>query len=282
MNSLRTYIFFAIGLFAVLLLVPKAPIDPWGLINLYSLLRLFLILTVLQIISYVIMNFFKGHHGGFLLGFFGGLVSSTALSASLAKQSHRSTEDEIRLLSLSYLSALLGMAAEGLVLVYVGLDEMHWSLVWIFAGPLAVTIVLLAGRIRRLREITFQENTLPTMNIKSLLTLGFVVAGFLILSKVLQNVLGNSGQFLLTFLVCLFEFHGSVIGNVALHQQELITVKTLGNLLAVGLMASYLAKMVLVISLGDTRLRNKVVKYSILLIFSLGIGWGMSVNFGIS
>ncbi|MBO9666480.1 MAG: DUF4010 domain-containing protein, partial [Bdellovibrio sp.] len=275
MKLLWPYLLTAAAILSALFFVPKEPIDPWGLISLYSLLRLLLLLMVIQILSYTIMTYLKGHKGGFLLGFLGGLISSTALTASLAKQSHDCSEDEVRLLSLAYLSALLGMVVEGLILVFVGVGEMHWELLWVFAGPILMTVGLLIWRVRKLQEIKFQEGALPPMGVGALIILGLVVAAFLILSKLLQKTLGQTGQFVLTFLVCLFELHGSIIGNVQLHERNIIDIRTLGNLIALGLFSSYLAKMSLVLFMGSDSLKKRVAKYSLWLMVSLFVGWGI-------
>jgi uncharacterized membrane protein (DUF4010 family) len=106
MKYLRPYILLLLVLSLLLAISPSHPVDPWELVNPRKLVQLIFTLTVLQILGALLMTFFKGSVGGGAYGFFGGLISSTALTASLAKQSQKGDEDDIRLLSLSYLSAL--------------------------------------------------------------------------------------------------------------------------------------------------------------------------------
>ncbi|WP_374074645.1 DUF4010 domain-containing protein [Bdellovibrio bacteriovorus] len=272
-KSLKYFGVLVVAIALVLVWVPRQSVDPWGLVNPYKILQLILFLSLIQVLSALVMRIFSKRFGGIALGFVGGLISSTAFTASLAKQSHEASEDEVRLLSLSYLSALLGMALEALLLVFLGLTEKHWVLLYIFGAPILMTLFLIVHRAKTLSHVVFDEDPIPTLGVTSLLTLSLFVAIFLILSKVLQRVLGPYGLYLLTFFVCLFELHGSIIGNVQLHESDVLSVKSLGHLLALGILASYLAKMTLIIVFANEGLRRRVVSYSLKLVLSLAVGW---------
>ncbi|MFM6927010.1 MAG: DUF4010 domain-containing protein [Bdellovibrio sp.] len=275
MKFLRSYVLLLVVLGSLLFIAPGHPIDPWGLINPHKIIQLIFTLTLLQILGAVLMHFFKGSVGGGTFGFFGGLISSTALTASLAKQSQSGDEDDVRLLSLSYLSALFGMILEGAILVYVGLTEVHWEIFWVFSGPIIATMFLLFVRVRSLQRINFDDSSVSTVHPASILKLGILIAVFLALSKILQHQLGTSGQFLLTFLTCLFEMHGSVIGNVQLHESNILNLKVLGHLIAVGIVASYIAKWALVMFLGSPGFKRRASKYTGILLAAHLVGWAL-------
>lgn len=275
MKYLRPYILLLLVLSLLLAISPSHPVDPWELVNPRKLVQLIFTLTVLQVLGALLMTFFKGSVGGGAYGFFGGLISSTALTASLAKQSQKGDEDDIRLLSLSYLSALFGMILEGVILVYVGLTEIHWEIFWVFSGPIIATVFLLFVRVRSLQKINFDDNDVAAVHPASILKLGVLIAVFLALSKFLQSYLGTSGQFLLTFLTCLFELHGSIIGNVQLHEQNVLTIQILGHLIAVGILASYLAKWALVMFVGSPGFKRRASKYTGILLTAHLVGWGV-------
>jgi len=275
MKFLRSYVLLLVILGVLLFISPGHPIDPWGLLNPRKVIQLIFILTLLQILGAVLMNFFKGSIGGGTFGFFGGLISSTALTASLAKQSQKGDEDDIRLVSLCYLSALFGTILEALIMVYVGLTEVLWEVFWVFSGPVIATLILLFVRVRSMQHINFDDNDAFVVHPVSILKLGVLIAVFLALSKVLQTQIGTSGQFLLTFLTCLFELQGSIIGNVQLHEMNILDLKILGHLIAVGILASYLAKWALVMFVGSPGFKHRASKYTGILLAAHLVGWGV-------
>jgi uncharacterized membrane protein (DUF4010 family) len=113
------------------------------------------------------------------------------------------------------------------------------------------------------------------LSISSVLKLALFILIILAVSKILQNVVGEYGIYALTFLVCLFELHGSIIANVQMHEVGDLSVRALGHTLMLGLLASYLAKMTLVILLGRKDLKLRVVKYTTYLVVSLLAGWSI-------
>lgn len=272
-RSLMPFLLLVVVISIGMLWVPRYAIDPWGVLNPYKLLQLIFLLSVIQILSAFLMRFFNRRFGGIALGFLGGLISSTAFTASLSKQSHQSTENEVRLLSLSYLSALLGTALEACGLAFLGASEFHWELGFIFMGPLVVTLLLIVWRARTLREVHFTNSSNSALSVTSVIKLSFFILIILAVSKVLQNAVGEYGVFVLTFLVCLFELHGSIIANVQMHEAGDLTVRALGHSIMLGLLASYLAKMTLVILLGRRDLGIRVKKYTVYLVSALLVGW---------
>lgn len=274
-RSLMPFLLLVVVISLSMLWVPRYAIDPWGVLNPYKLLQLIFLLSMIQILSAFLMRFFNRRFGGIAVGFLGGLISSTAFTASISKQSHQSTEDEVRLLSLSYLSALLGTALEACGLVFFGAAEPHWEVAFIFAGPLLMTLGLIVWRARSLRTVQFTNSNGSALGVSSVIKLAFFILIILAVSKVLQSAVGEYGVFVLTFLVCLFELQGSVIANVQMQEAGDLTLRALGHTIMLGLLASYLAKMTLVMFLGRRDLGVRVIRYTIFLVSSLMAGWAV-------
>jgi uncharacterized membrane protein (DUF4010 family) len=76
-----------IATFIVLPLLPNRAIDPWGALNPYSLWLLVLLISSLSLIGYVGSRWLGAGRGIVLTGVTGGLVSSTAVTLSFARQS---------------------------------------------------------------------------------------------------------------------------------------------------------------------------------------------------
>lgn len=76
-----------IATFIVLPLLPNRTVDPWGALNPYSLWLLVLLISSLSLIGYVGSRWLGADRGIVLTGLTGGLVSSTAVTLSFARQS---------------------------------------------------------------------------------------------------------------------------------------------------------------------------------------------------
>ncbi len=76
-----------VATFIVLPLLPNRAIDPWGALNPYSLWLLVLLISSLSLVGYVGSRWLGADRGIVLTGVTGGLVSSTAVTLSFARQS---------------------------------------------------------------------------------------------------------------------------------------------------------------------------------------------------
>src|SRR5579885_2820405 len=76
-----------IATFVILPLLPDRPIDPWQALNPYSLWLLVLLISSLSLVGYVATRWLGAGRGTMLTGLTGGLVSSTAVTLSFARQS---------------------------------------------------------------------------------------------------------------------------------------------------------------------------------------------------
>jgi len=76
-----------IATFIILPILPDKTIDPWDALNPQSLWLLVLLIAGLSLVGYVLTRLLGAHRGIPLTGLSGGLVSSTAVTLSFARQS---------------------------------------------------------------------------------------------------------------------------------------------------------------------------------------------------
>jgi uncharacterized membrane protein (DUF4010 family) len=76
-----------IATFIVLPLLPNLPIDPWEALNPYKLWLLVILISALSLVGYVAVRWLGSAHGTAVTGLAGGLVSSTAVSLTFARES---------------------------------------------------------------------------------------------------------------------------------------------------------------------------------------------------
>ena len=77
--------------FIILPVVPHRTVDPWGVLNPYVMTWLVILISSLSFLGYVITRWLGAGRGTVITGLAGGLVSSTAVSLSLARRSHDET-----------------------------------------------------------------------------------------------------------------------------------------------------------------------------------------------
>ncbi len=264
-------------LFLTLLLLlacflPSNPIGPWKILNPRKIASTVFALAYIQILGALISQIIGSKVGAVLAGFFGGLISSTATTASLARKSKSSSLGVQSTETLIFLSATLAMLFEGIAVTFWGLQEYHYSLFLIFLGPFLVSMALIFVISKKSIGTQSTAERLP-LEILPIIRLSIFIIAILLLSKTLQKIFGHSGLIILTFMVSLFEIHGSIIANIQLHNMGAFSVQQLGSLLAISVAASYLSKLFLIFTLGSPELKSQAIKYTSLLFLSLILSW---------
>lgn len=260
---------------SLLFILPNRALDPWGLFNAYKLITLIFALTLLQGLGVLFSHLPGVKAGAILTGLFGGIISSTATTAALARQSRQdsiNSKKSTRVESLIFLSATAAMLLEGLSILAIGATEIPTSILLIFAGPLLATTLLIVLQSRHIDGTESQMKS-AEFEIRPILTLAAFIVAILAASKALQVSFGQSGLSTLTFLVSLFEIHGSLIANIQLYEAGEFDVHTLGDLLAISITASYVSKLFLIYTLGSRILARRTLKLTVLIFLSLIASW---------
>ena len=105
-----------IATFIALPLLPDEPVDPWGALNPYKLWLLVILISSLSLVGYVLTRILGSARGTALTGLAGGIVSSTAVTLSFAKES-RDKPQETAALACGILLAWAVMFVRVIVLV---------------------------------------------------------------------------------------------------------------------------------------------------------------------
>lgn len=261
----------------VVWLSPAAPIDPWHIFNPKKIATMISALVCIQIFGSVANRLLSARAGAVLVGFFGGLISSTATIASLARKSKIRNSADSSLEMIGFLSATGAMLIEGAALIWTGTSSFHFSALIIFLGPLLASSAMLYFYTRKMKD-KFPKPEEIQFRILPLLKLSFFIVSILLLSKLLQNFFGKSGLVILTLLVSFFEIHGSVIANIQLYENGMVTTGLLNSLLAISVMASYLSKLFLISTLGSKEFSYRAFRCTLILFLSLSIVWLISAG----
>lgn len=121
-----------IATFIVLPVLPDEPVDPWGVLNPYSMWWLVILISALSLAGYAATRAFGQGHGLVLTGLAGGLVSSTAVTLGFARQSRERGQVSVEAMASGLLLAWAVMFAR----VGVAVALVHRPLLAQLAGPL--------------------------------------------------------------------------------------------------------------------------------------------------
>ncbi len=129
-------IIFALGILPIL---PNRTIDPWDLFNPHNFGTLIVTIAAIQFAGYIAIRLFGERFGMAIMGFLGGLVSSTAVFANLA-HTLRSHPTLTRAIMASAMLATLAMLFEMITIILVASPTL---LIFIIQPLLVMSIVCL-------------------------------------------------------------------------------------------------------------------------------------------
>ncbi|MGH6875539.1 MAG: MgtC/SapB family protein, partial [Aestuariivirgaceae bacterium] len=154
-----------IATFIALPLLPNNPIDPWGALNPYSLWLLVILISGLSLVGYVATRWLGPGKGAAITGLTGGLVSSTAVTLSFAKEA-RNHPKMADALAGGILLAWATMFARILVEVAVVNRDL---LLHIFAPFLAMGLVVggAAALLYRRNKLTDSSSAKRNLNVRN-------------------------------------------------------------------------------------------------------------------
>jgi len=256
---------------AILPLLPTEPIDPWHLINLQKIFILIAVLAGMQFGGYIALRIFGVRLGYLLVGFLGGLVSSTALYATLTKNSKHKNADIVSLLAAG-LAGISSTLVEVFVIVVIVAPKLAKTTIMpigamiLASGLIALTLTKKSNK----GKVNFVELPNP-LDLKSVLKLALVIFSMYIIVAMTRQFIGLKATGIVTFLGGLFESHSVILANAMLYSKQKLLLNEAANLVYLAVLSAFISKFGLVIVLGRNRFASIV---SLLLIMVLAIGGG--------
>lgn len=132
---------FLLSAFVVLPLLPNEFIDPWGLIQPTRIWLLFVLIAGVQFFSYIALRFIGNKWGTLLTGLFGGFVSATAATLSLALK----IKDQPRTINIITGGIILAEVSSliiQLLVVSIIITDIPANLLLLLAIPAAVGVAI--------------------------------------------------------------------------------------------------------------------------------------------
>jgi len=248
--------------FVVLPVLPDRAVDPWGVLNPYTMWWLVILISALSFLGYVATRLLGAERGLLVTGLAGGLVSSTAVTLAFARQSRgRAREPSAALaagllLSWAVMFARVGVAV---ALVYRPLMAPLFAPMSAMGGATLALALVLALR----RPQSGATGHAPEVHLKNPFRLlasirfGLFFAAVLMVVELARRHMPASGIYVVAALA------GSTdVDAITLSMAELAETggpaDVAAGAIVTAVLANTLAKCGLVLALGSPALRGRV------------------------
>jgi len=261
---------FMIATIVVLPILPRSPIDPWGVFNPFEMWLLAVLVLSVSFVGYVIMKVLGPTEGIAALGFLGGIASSTALTSAMSERV-RQTPKILQAGAFAILLASSTMFLRALMLLGALNAALAAELTLSFAGMAAfggLICVVLWLRIKdKKASVPFGSSfaIMPALKFAVLYTIISFVSFFA------KKVLGDIGLFGTALLAGLADIDVVVTSTATLLSHGEITINAASLAVFLGAVSNTFTKLLLVRTIG-TRSLTREIGASFLLILLFGAG----------
>jgi uncharacterized membrane protein (DUF4010 family) len=266
-----------IASFIVLPLLPRRPVDPWQALNPYKLWLLVVLISTLSLVGYVAVRWLGSARGAVVTGATGGLVSSTAVSLSFARESRLATNATAgHALAAGILLSWVVMFVRVVIEVGVVNPGLVARVLIPFSMMAVVGGLFAAVLFRRgvATGVTEPERAaVPLKNPFSLMEavkFGLVFAVVMLVVKLTQRYLPGGGLYVVAGLAGLTDVDAITLSMADFARQGGDAATAVGAI-AVASVSNTLVKCGLVATLGSLSLRRRLVPAA-LAILAAGLG----------
>jgi uncharacterized membrane protein (DUF4010 family) len=245
---------FAVMAVVVLPLLPTGPFGPWGGIRPRELWVLVLFFSGLSFAGYVARRAFGARHGYPLAGLLGGLVSSTSVTLSFARASHRAQDLRVPL-AYGVIAANTILFVRVAVATAVLNPGLAWTLLRYLSGPFIVGLLIALTGIRRSHESpTSVETPANPLQVGTALQMAAMFQVVLFAVNLARTFWGDIGLITSGAVLGLTDMDALTV-SMARSATSGIPPDVAAKAIATGTIANTAFKIVLAVAFGGARFR---------------------------
>lgn len=246
---------FAVLTFIILPILPDRNLGPFQSFNPHQTWLMVVLISGISLAGYVALRLFGQRYGTLLLGFLGGLVSSTATTLIYAR--HGKAHPELMRLGatvilLANLVVLLRLAVLGAVVAPGTLEQLLPVLAAGFAFGLAATLMQW-HRTRGETELPIPETTNPT-ELRTAVGFGILYAVILFIASWVSEYAGESGLYGVAAIAGLTDVDAISLSSLRLFSLGKIAEAQVATVIAISFLSNLGLKLILVFALGGREL----------------------------
>lgn len=236
----------------VLVLIPDRPIDPWQLFNPKRFGMLVAIIAAMQFTGYIAIRMFGNQLGMMFVGFFGGLVSSTALFATLPSfvKQH---PGRMRIASATAVLATIAKLLEFALIILIATPNLFLTVIKPISIMILTGVILAISLYRREKVNDDFETPANPLDVKSVLILSLVIGGMIIAIAITKTYLGVEGVQIVSFLGALFDLHSVSLATATLYDSGKLALNDATTTLFLAILASFITKFLILFGFARNR-----------------------------
>lgn len=234
-KDVKAAILFALMTFVVLPILPDKTIDPYGIINPTHIWMMVIFISGLSFIGYISTRLIDTSKGLIMMGFFGGLASSTATTLTLSKKATQNKE-ATKSLAIAIALACSTMFLRVVIWTFIFSREIFQVVVfpYILATLVGYGLIYLLYIKTDKQEVSEEIGFSNPLEFFEALKMGIIFGVIFGALSLINNYSGDVGVYLASFLSGLSDVDAIVLSLSELFRNEEIiaTTATIGIVLA--------------------------------------------------
>ena len=257
-QDIVSFLQFAVITFVVLPVLPDQGYGPYGQLNPYRIWLMVVLTAGLSLAGYVALRLAPRANLVPLLGFLGGLVSSTATTLVFSRHARhgaREARDAVAIILIANLVLLLRMAVLTIVIAPAALAAIAPVLM---AGLLAGAVLPVRDWMRLARDEAPVPDIGNPADLRNALLFGAGYAIVLVLSAMLHDAAGAAGVYVVAALSGLADMDAIAISTLQLFGGGQLSADQAVRALVTALAANMVLKCSLVLAIGGRAVAQRV------------------------
>ena len=260
----------------VLPILPDQDFGPYGAFNPHQIWWLVVLISGVSLLGYASLRLVGTEHGAAVIGFFGGLASSTATTMVFARHA-RSQAELVRTATVVIMLANIMVTLRIVLLSGIVSPKLILPLATVLGIGFAVGLVVTLHGWRSLKrrgDLPMPEVTNPT-EIGVALTFGLLYGVVLFLSAWLQDIAGSKGLYLVALATGITDIDAVALSTMRLYNLEKLTEFEAVASIVLAILSNLGFKIGLVVVVGGAALAKRALPG--LLAFGAALGAGLAI-----
>lgn len=248
---------------AVLPFLPRVPIDPWGIFVPFNIWLLVILISGIGFVGYFLIKYLGPKGGIPLVGFFGSIVSSTAVTISLAEQSKQYKMHDI--FAGGILIAIATMQIRAIIEILLLGSKEFWPFLIV---PGSIALASGAGATHFLlnykKNLHWWKSKPHSLELNSPFRIGPALKFGLLFVAVLfalslgQQYFGNSGAYVTALLSGAVDIDAIILSSLEAARLGELPIPVAQTSIAIAIFFNTIVKVGYVAVLGNRELLKKV------------------------
>lgn len=267
---------FAALTFVILPVLPNENFGPFEAFNPHQIWLMVVLISGVSLAGYAALRIAGTEHGAPVIGFFGGLVSSTATTMVFSRHAH-ADGNLVRTAALVIVLANL-MLILRLLLISTAVAPGVFVLLALALGPglilgLAATLMGWRG-LAAASSLPLPEFKNPT-ELRTALSFGVLYSAVLFLATWLEQVAGSRGLYAVALASGLTDVDAITLSSLRLYDQDKLAASQAVTSIALAALSNMIFKSALVMAIGGGALARRTLPG--LAAAAVGIGIGLAI-----